>query len=287
MNRFIQAGRFFYGIGLVVYGALQLYYKDYRPAIAPDWPNWLHLTPLVYLTGIALIAAGVVITGILPLRPEPSKKTCLLVGAFFLALLLFCHIPQILFISENSPHHLGVWAAMLKEVSFCGGAFVMAGSYNIGLEAARKTTLIEKAFNGLIPWGPVFFATNMVLFGFSHFFYNAFIAPLVPHYFGMPSTWTYIAGIALIGGGTCIALRIAKKPVAVLLAIMIFIWFLVIHVPNAISKPTESNGNEIVSAFDALLFCGIALVIAFAPSVPFTTQVGRHSNSFYKSYTSN
>ena len=271
MQRFIQAGWFFYGIGLVVYGSLQLYYKDYRPAIAPDWPAWLHQLSFVYLTGASMIAAGVLITGLTPLCPVPAKKLCLLVGTFFLLLNLFCRIPQILFVSPNSPHHLGVWAAMLKEVSFCGGAFVMAGSYDVSADTSRKVSWVEKALDGIIPWVPVFFSINMILFGFSHFFYNAFIAPLVPSYFGMPATWTNIAGVMLIGAGTCIILRMATKSVAILLAIMILIWFFLIRIPNAMAKPTEGNGNAVVSTFDALLFCGIALVIAFGPSAAFKT----------------
>ena len=139
MNPFIRIGRLFYSIGLVVYGSVQLYYKDYRPEVAPAWPAWLHVAPLVYLTGAAMIVAGICISGLTTLRPVTAKKICLLTGAFFLVLILFCHIPEILFVSENSPHHLGVWAAMLKELSFCGGAFVMAGTYATAPERFSAT----------------------------------------------------------------------------------------------------------------------------------------------------
>ncbi|MBD0333142.1 MAG: hypothetical protein ICV66_10835 [Chitinophagaceae bacterium] len=49
---------------------------------------------------------------------------------------------------------------------------------------------------------------------------------------------------------------------AFLLALMLFSWLVIIHIPDAIAHPNQGSGNEIVSAFDALLFCGVAPVIS-------------------------
>jgi hypothetical protein len=43
---------------------------------------------------------------------------------------------------------------------------------------------------------------------------------------------------------------------------MLFLWFISLHVPNAIADPYAGRGNRIVSAFDALLFCGVALILS-------------------------
>lgn len=86
---------------------------------------------------------------------------------------------------------------------------------------------------------------------------------MVPYWFGMPVVKTYTGGVALIGAGICIVFKNALKQVAPLLALMLFIWFLVLHIPNALAHPTIDNGNEVASAFDALLFCGVALAIAY------------------------
>ncbi len=43
---------------------------------------------------------------------------------------------------------------------------------------------------------------------------------------------------------------------------MLFLWFVFLHLPNAIAYPYAGRGNQIVSAFDALLFCGTALVLS-------------------------
>ena len=44
--------------------------------------------------------------------------------------------------------------------------------------------------------------------------------------------------------------------------IMLFLWFVLLHVPGAIANPTVGRGNLIVSAFDAFLFCGTALLLS-------------------------
>lgn len=45
-------------------------------------------------------------------------------------------------------------------------------------------------------------------------------------------------------------------------AIMKFPWFIVFYVPDAIQNPYLEHGNEIVTAVDALLFSGVAIVVA-------------------------
>jgi hypothetical protein len=47
---------------------------------------------------------------------------------------------------------------------------------------------------------------------------------------------------------------------------MLFIWFLILHIPRAIDMPEIANGNELTSVFQALAFSGVALVIAITTS---------------------
>jgi uncharacterized membrane protein YphA (DoxX/SURF4 family) len=106
----------------------------------------------------------------------------------------------------------------------------------------------------------------LILFGYSHFLYTDFIMPMVPSWIGWSRVWTYVGGTALIAAGVGLNSGIFKRPVAYLLAAMLFTWFVLLHVPSAIRNPRVSNGNEIVSAFDALQFCGVALLIALSPA---------------------
>ena len=95
-----------------------------------------------------------------------------------------------------------------------------------------------------------------------HIFYVDNISTMVPDWIPWHIFWTYLAAFALIGAGIAIIFKIKIKLAALLLAIMIFIWFVILHIPDAIAHPALFNGNAIVSAADALGFSGTALLIA-------------------------
>ncbi|MEO8852127.1 MAG: DoxX family membrane protein [Ginsengibacter sp.] len=259
----IKTGRTFFATGIIAFGIQQLIIGDFRPEILPPFPALLHeyvVFPLI--TGIALIIAGIIILGLFAIKENTRKKTCLYLGIYFLLLIVICHIPYNLILSPNKAIHLGVWAPMLKELAFAGGAFVIAGSFE-NIPVVDKKNLRSPLLEKLIPFGRIFFSITMILYGYSHYLYIDYISRMVPKWFGMPVFWAYFAGTALMSAGICILFKIWIKPVASLLAIMIIIWFIFLHIPDAIRNPYLAKGNEIVSAFDALLFSGVAIVIAF------------------------
>jgi uncharacterized membrane protein YphA (DoxX/SURF4 family) len=248
MNAFIKTGRLFYGIGIIAYGIQQIVIRDFRPQILPIFPAWAHHSVIAIVTGLAMILVGIVITGF-KIKGLNAGKICLYLGFYFFALIITCHIPYLLFVYPHKLSHIGSWGDLLKELAFSGGAFVMAGTY---LKDHRIQIFL----------GRLFFCTTMILFGCCHFAYIDSMTLMVPEWFGMREFWAYFGGVALIGAGTAIALKIFLKPVSLLLAAMLFIWFVVVHVPGAIANPAAGRGNSIVSAFDALLFCGIALALS-------------------------
>ena len=76
--------------------------------------------------------------------------------------------------------------------------------------------------------------------------------------------WAYFAGTALIASGFGIMLKIKYRLSATLLGTMIFIWFIILHIPRVIVSPLADIGDEVTSAFLALAYSGIAFVIAGA-----------------------
>lgn len=50
--------------------------------------------------------------------------------------------------------------------------------------------------------------------------------------------------------------------IAALLGAMVFIWFMILHIPKVIHAPVADRGGEMTSAFLALAYSGIAFVIA-------------------------
>ncbi len=263
MEALIKTGRTFYGICMMTIGINQLIYADFRTVILPAWPA-LRTSPEIwaYLTGAALICAGVAI-----IFSKKGKEVALVLGSILLALVVFIHLPYLLFINPHKITHLGLWAEASKALALSGGAFVVAGSFSNekGNEGnkSRFIALQEK----FIPFGRIFFSIMMIEFGVDHFLYIGHVSKLVPGWIPWPIFWTYFAGAALIGSGTSIVFKIKLKSVALLQGIMIFLWFIFLHVPRAIMEPFVANGNEVVSSADALAFSGIAFIIAFGKTI--------------------
>lgn len=261
MDLFTKLGRLFYGLGIIAYGIQQLVIQDFRPQILPDFPHWAHSSALLpVLTGIAMIVAGVLAAGAAKVADDLRMRVSLYVGFYFFALIFLSHIPYLLFVYPHKLSHLGSWGDLLKGLAFAGGSFVVAGSFvNTRAEQERKRPFVQ-FLEKFIPFGRLFFCTTIILFGCNHFAYD--ISGMVPKWFVWQSFWAYFGGAALIAAGTAIALKISLRPVALLLALMLFLWFALLHVPGAIANPTVGRGNLIVSAFDALLFCGTALILS-------------------------
>jgi hypothetical protein len=153
---------------------------------------------------------------------------------------------------------LGVWSNPLKELVFAGGAFAVAGIYPPGGKEGKLLQFLDK----FIPFGGTFMSITMILFGIDHFLYVDFVVKLMPAWIPGAVFWTYFAGVALIGSGITIILKIKLKLSAILLGVMIFLWFILLHIPRAIADPYGMQGNELTSVFEALGFSGIAFMVA-------------------------
>lgn len=262
---FIKIGRIFYGLCLIGLGFQQFQYGDFRPVFAPDWPGWLHHSVLAYIFGAALVLAG----GTIALAKN-ARKVALITATVFLLFFLLFHF---VFLSLVSPDKfsLGGWTNALKELALSGGALIVAGSYQ------QPNTVTNDSFfswlEKLIPFGRFFFGFMLACFGIDHFLYAQFVATLVPSWIPGSMFWTYFAGIALFGAGVAIILNIRIKQVAMLTAIMIFVWFLVLHIPRGMADPEGLKGNEITSVFQALGFAGVLLVLSLNTSESRTLAV--------------
>jgi hypothetical protein len=258
MEKLIKTGRLFYGIAIAGTGLGQFYYKDFHPMIfPPDHSRIRGLGFWVLLTGAALIIAGLAIV-----FEKNGRRISLILGGLLLVVCLY-YIPYMLIQHPFMYYkHLGLWGDAEKELALAGGAFVIAGSFpitgNLDNQRSQLFVFLEK----MIPCGRIFFSITMISFGIDHLLYTEGISLLVPSWISLRIFWTYFAAAALIASGASIISKIWIKPAAVLLGIMIFIWLIIIHIPDAIQNPLLQNGNEVISAFSALAFSGIAFVIA-------------------------
>lgn len=251
-KKLIVAGRIGFALGLIGLGIQQFIYPGFRPVFVPVWPTgWPNEQPLVYLLSVGLIFVGVAV--IFKIRAREASIIC---GCLFLAMFVLLHFP---FQMQDNPGALGAWTNAFKMLAFSGNAFIVANSFNRTGKSAGAT----KAFERLLPLGSFFFGLMLLVFGIDHFLYAQGVATLVPDWIPGNLFWTYFAGVALIGAGGSIIIKFQLRWVAILTGIMIFIWFLILHIPRAIAMPYLLNGNEVTSVMQSLAFSGVSFVLAF------------------------
>ncbi|HKO79717.1 MAG TPA: hypothetical protein VJU78_04940, partial [Chitinophagaceae bacterium] len=197
-----------------------------------------------------------VLAGIIIALSKRARIVAIGLGLFFFLLFLCFHVYYQLFLNQFG-FQLGLWTNALKELAFSGSAFIVAASY-----PQEKFLASNKL---LFTLGRIFFAIMLIVFGIDHFLYTEFVVPLVPAWIPGATFWTYFGAVALIGAGVCFLLKIKLRLIGMLAGIMIFLWFIILHIPRAIADPYGEKGNEITSVFQALAFSGICFLIALLP----------------------
>jgi len=252
MRNLSIVGRIFFGIAIAGIGFLTIYYSDFPYMLIPPEHSWIPgREMLAYISGAMLILAGACI--VFEIR---IKSVSLLLGSVLLLIFCLYFIPYEFMASSNYMHLLD-WENAEKELALAGGAFVMAGFHSKKNEASLNWFL-EK----LIPFGPILFSIPIISFGILHFMYAKDVSDLVPPWVPNPLFWTYLAGIGLFSSGLAMILKIKPRLATALLGTMIFIWFIILHIPRVIVSSVAYVGSEVTSAFLALAYSGIAFVIA-------------------------
>jgi uncharacterized membrane protein len=252
MEALAKAGRWAFSICLIGLAGQQLYYSDLRPVFVPAWASPIpgHAF-LAYLFSIILIgSAATLFVG------RGMRIAMLFLGGLLFSLFLFSYAPFELFVDPKGMQ-IGSWNNALKELSFTGSAFIMAGTFS---DMPGQGGWVSRV---LVPVGRFFYSIMLVIFGIEHFLFGEFVRSLVPGWIPGDLFWTYFAAVALIGAGVAIIFRVKVELVALLLGIMVFIWFLILHIPRAVVAPVTDQGNELSSVFESLGVSGVAFVIAY------------------------
>jgi uncharacterized membrane protein YphA (DoxX/SURF4 family) len=247
-DKLIIFGRVCYGAGVAGLGVQHFVIADFVPVVLPSIPGWIPVPGAwPYVVGLGLLAAGVSI--IIGLR---ARAAAFLLGLVLLAFLVLRHIP--VQVASGTVWPLYVWNNPLKLLTLAGGAFAVAASIP-GAWAGEKDRLLTS-------FGCFALALTCGLFGYEHFLAVQFVADLVPSWIPAHVFWTYFCGSALMAAGIGMILRIQARLAALLLGSMIFIWFIVLHVPRALADPRSGKGNEWASVFESVAFAGIGFILS-------------------------
>jgi uncharacterized membrane protein YphA (DoxX/SURF4 family) len=254
MGNLYKIGCIFYGIAIAGMGLQMIYYKDFPYMLLPPNHSLIPgITILAFIFGIMFILAGACIV-----FEKKVRQSSLLLGGVLLLIFCFYYIPyQLLF--KTSYLHFGEWENAAKELALAGGAFVIAGCF-----PGKNENSLTRFLGKLIPAGAIIFAITIISFSIDHFLYAKEAANYIPSWIPNHMFWMYFAGVALLGSGIAIILKIRTRLFAALLGIMIFLWFVSLHIPRVVAAPSADMSGEITSAFLALAYSGIAFVIAGA-----------------------
>jgi len=250
-GRVSNVGRIFFGLSIAVMGFQTVYGLDFPYMLIPPKHSWIPgLAVIAVICGCAIMLAGACIV-----VKRQTRRASLLLGFMLLMIFCFYYVPYQLLTGNFM--QLVQWESAAKELALSCGAFVIAGS----LQGQNESTLF-KMLEKPIPLAAIVFSITIISFGIIHFQYPNEVADYIPSWVPARLFCSYFAGVALVGSGLAIIFKITPPLAALLLGIMIFTWFAILHIPRVIVSPPAYLRSEITSAFLALAYSGIALVIA-------------------------
>ncbi len=246
MNIYLTLGRIFFGVGIMGLGVLHFFYPGIRPIIIPeltDVPSFVG-----YAVGILLIG-----TGLLVAIAKNFSTVALVMGAIFLGLFLFGHLPWSLTAGSSNQY----WVNTNKMIALAGGFLVMS-TINAPSYGNRSMQWLAK----LSPLGKYLFAIMLYNFAVGHYNFLQGISTMVPKYIPFPEFWTFLGGVTLMGSAISIFSGFKVRAIMLLFALNLFIWLLLLHVYYTVLYPTWQEGENFVGTLTCLAFCGTALVIS-------------------------
>ena len=134
---------------------------------------------------------------------------------------------------ENAVEVAGAW---VLYAGFAGAWDMQHLGFAVGEEGVR----IARVFYGLA----------MIAFGFSHFAYLQFTAPLIPSWLLWPVFWAYFTGAAYLAAGAAVLSGVWSRLAAVLSTVQMAAFLFLVWLPIILAgKMTDFNWGEIVVNF--------------------------------------
>jgi len=256
-----------FAIPLAVFGAEHLFGEKLLIDAVPSYMPWRSFW--VYFVGFALIAASLSIATQIQVR-----WSGLLFGAMMFLFVAMLHVPGAVAAGGRI-----AWTVVIREMSFGGAGWVLAGIAIAGnCDGQRKT---------LITVGRVLIATAAIFFGVEHFLHPLGL-PGVPLEKQMP-TWfparafiDYLTGAFLIAAGVCFLLARKTRVAATYLGAWIVLLVVVIYGPvliGALADPSTGVKVEGLNYFADTLLFGLVILSVARPTTPIPSSAQSKQNS--------
>jgi hypothetical protein len=112
----------------------------------------------------------------------------------------------------------------------------------------------------IINFGKWLFILPFAIFGFLHFGPLEFSLPYVPTWLPFPTFWVYFTGICFMAFTVSAMLKKYDKLAAVLLALCLMLFVILVHIPSAMGGDFKS----VIGAIRDIAMCGAVLMYAGA-----------------------
>jgi uncharacterized membrane protein YphA (DoxX/SURF4 family) len=135
----------------------------------------------------------------------------------------------------------------------------------------------EHGVDKVMPFGRLFFAIPMAVFGSEHFTLTANVATLVPRWIPGATFWVYLVGVAFICAALSITVLVQARLAAALVGMTFVIFVFAMDMPGVVAHP----GNRFFWALAVrqLAFSGGAFAFAMAPWNTRSTQAAQSSST--------
>ena len=95
----------------------------------------------------------------------------------------------------------------------------------------------EHGVDKIMPFGRLFFAIPLAVFGSEHFTFTANVAALVPRWIPAHTFWVYLVGVAFLAAALSIAVLVQSRLAAALVGMTLLIFVFVMDLPGTLAQP--------------------------------------------------
>jgi uncharacterized membrane protein YphA (DoxX/SURF4 family) len=248
LDKLVVLGPIFFAAPLAAFSAEHFTLASFIQKMVPVWmPGRLVIAYFVGI-GLVLAAASIALQRLVWLSAS-------LVAVMFVLFVTTMHIPNAVNLGTRN-----LWIVALRDLSFGGGAMVLAGVSGVGRRSDGSSWLAVV--------GRVIVAAACVIFGVVYLVYpmSALGLPLPkasPPWIPLRPLWGYLCGaIEIVAGGFMLINRRTRQA-ATWLGLVVTVIVLVIYVPVLF---VAVEGNDKLEAlnyiWDTLLFAGTVLLVA-------------------------
>jgi uncharacterized membrane protein len=261
-DKLITMGCVFIAVSLAVFAPEHFRGPEFVQNMVPSWmPAHVFWK---YFVGCALLAAATSLTA-----RKLARLSSTLLGLMFFLFVCMIYLPSTL-------RHLNnrlAWTYMLRDLSFCAGAWALAGVYSRASSPQQSKWMIL--------FGRIVIAIAAIFFGVEHFLHPKFapgvpLEKMTPSWVPFPSVWGYLAGAILLAAGGGLVLnkqpRMAAAWIGGLMTFLtLFLYLVILMLAGGRSAPEINEALNYVA--DTLLYAGAALALASA--LPRDTDRGK------------